>query len=86
MQETTFFSPSSDPRARSGSPTSGSSIRRVDRRFELTDSARLLVYLEVLNATNRSNGEEYAYSSDYARRGVITGLPALAVLGGRVEF
>jgi hypothetical protein len=59
---------------------------RVDRRFEFTDDARLIVYLELLNVTNRQNGEEYAYSVDYERRGIIAGLPVIAALGARMEF
>jgi hypothetical protein len=59
---------------------------RVDRSFRLGESARLLVYLEGLNVTNRANGEEYIYNVDYTRRGIVTGLPAIAVLGARVEL
>ena len=59
---------------------------RVDRSFLLGDTARLLVYLEGLNVTNHANGEEYVYSVDYTRRGTITGLPIVAVLGARVEL
>jgi hypothetical protein len=59
---------------------------RVDRTFSLGESARLLAYVELLNATNHSNGEEYAYSGDYARRGVITGLPLIGVVGTRLEL
>jgi TonB family protein len=59
---------------------------RVDRSFRLGESARLLVYLEGLNVTNRANGEEYVYDVDYTRRGIVTGLPVIAVLGARVEL
>ena len=59
---------------------------RVDRTFLLGDSARLLVYVEGLNVTNRANGEEYIYNANYSQRGTITGLPAIAVLGARVEL
>jgi hypothetical protein len=58
---------------------------RVDRSFRLGASARLLVYLEGLNVTDRANAEEYVYSADYARRGTISGLPIVAVVGARVE-
>jgi TonB family protein len=44
------------------------------------------VYLDVLNVTNRANPEEVVYSFDYADRQYLTGLPLLAVLGGRLEF
>jgi hypothetical protein len=59
---------------------------RVDRNFLLSDVSRLTVYLEVLNATNQSNGEEYFYNADYSQRRTITGIPIVGVLGIRVEI
>jgi hypothetical protein len=59
---------------------------RVDRRFALGDSARLSVYVEGLNVTDRTNGEEYVYSADYSRKATIGGLPIVAVLGARVDL
>jgi hypothetical protein len=59
---------------------------RIDRSFPIGDSGRLLVYLEGLNVTNRANGEEYVYSFDYSRRGTVTGLPIVGVLGARVDL
>jgi TonB family protein len=59
---------------------------RVDRSFSLGEDARLLVYVEGLNVTNRANGEEYIYNVDYSKRGTVTGLPAIAVVGVRVEL
>jgi hypothetical protein len=59
---------------------------RVDRSFPIGDSGRLLVYVEGLNVTNRSNGEEYVYNVDYTRRGTVTGLPFVAVVGARAEL
>ncbi|HEY0463796.1 MAG TPA: TonB-dependent receptor plug domain-containing protein [Polyangiaceae bacterium] len=59
---------------------------RVDRNFWLGRWGRLLAYVELLNLTNHENGEEYAYSSDYTQRGVITGLPFLGVAGVRLEL
>ncbi len=59
---------------------------RVDRSFTLSEATRLVVYLEALNVTNHSNGEEYSYSPDYTRRGVITGLPIVGVAGARLEL
>lgn len=59
---------------------------RLDRSFSLGTHARLLVYLEALNVTNHANGEEYVYSFDYSKRGLVTSLPALAVLGARLEL
>ena len=58
---------------------------RVDRRFPVGDRVRLTAYAEVLNATNHENAEEYAYSQNYARRELVTGLPIVAVLGARLE-
>jgi hypothetical protein len=59
---------------------------RVDRAFALGESAHLLVYIEGLNITNRSNAEEYVYSADFSRRATITGVPVVPVLGARVEL
>jgi hypothetical protein len=59
---------------------------RVDRSFLLGETARVLVYIEGLNVTNRANGEEYIYNVDYTRRGTITGVPAIAVIGARVDL
>jgi hypothetical protein len=59
---------------------------RVDRRFALTPSVSLSAYAELLNATNHGNGEEFAYSTNYQRRGLITGLPLLPVVGARIEL
>ena len=59
---------------------------RVDRSFLLGESARLLVYVEGLNVTNRTNGDEYIYNADYTRRGTIAGLPAIAVVGARIDL
>jgi hypothetical protein len=58
---------------------------RVDKSFLLGESTRLLVYVEGLNVTNRTNGEEYVYNVDYTRRGTIAGLPAIAVVGARID-
>jgi hypothetical protein len=58
---------------------------RVERAFVFA-RATLRLYLDVQNVTDRGNAEEIVYSSDYAKRGAITGLPTLAVLGLRVQF
>jgi hypothetical protein len=58
---------------------------RVQRNFPFGDGS-LGLYAEVLNVTDHRNAEEFAYSTDYKRRGLITGLPRVAVLGGRLEF
>jgi hypothetical protein len=59
---------------------------RVDRSFMFGEDTRLVIYIEALNVTNHSNGEEYSYSADYTRRGVITGLPIVGVVGARLEL
>ncbi|HEX9104635.1 MAG TPA: hypothetical protein VF997_20635, partial [Polyangia bacterium] len=48
--------------------------------------ATLRLYLDVQNVTYQRNAEELAYSADWSQRGAITGLPTLAVLGGKVQF
>jgi hypothetical protein len=47
------------------------------------DEQTLELALDVQNATNRSNAEEYVYSADFTRRDVIRGFPLLAMLGLR---
>lgn len=59
---------------------------RVDRAFELGRDVRALVFADLQNVTNRENAEEIAYSADFRRRGIITGLPFIAVVGGRLEL
>ncbi len=58
---------------------------RVNRRF---DVGRVAVdaYLEALNVTDHTNGEEYVYDVDYTQRGTVTGLPFVAVIGVRVDL
>ena len=46
----------------------------------------LEVSLDVLNATYHKNAEELVYSPDYGKRGILEGLPTLAILGARVEL
>lgn len=59
---------------------------RVDRTFPLGRDVRALVFADLQNVTNRQNAEELAYSADFRRRGIITGLPFIAVVGGRLEL
>ena len=42
--------------------------------------------LEVQNLTARENAEELAYSDDFSRRGLVTGLPTLVIVGARMAF
>jgi hypothetical protein len=59
---------------------------RADYAVPLGAGRRVLVYADVQNVTNHANAEELVYSSDFSRRGTIRGLPALAVVGGRLEL
>jgi len=59
---------------------------RVDRRFALGEKATLDVYLDLQNVTFHRNREEIVYSSDFTSRGYVTGLPALALAGARLEW
>ena len=58
----------------------------ADHAFRLGPSANLHVFLEILNVTNHRNAEELVYSSDYAQRGYLTGLPVFATVGARLEL
>jgi outer membrane receptor protein involved in Fe transport len=55
---------------------------RVAKRWNTT-AGELEAYLEVQNATNRHNPEEIVYSSTYAKKDYLTGLPILPILGAR---
>ena len=59
---------------------------RLDRTFALPRKLALTVQLEVQNVTNQKNAEEAVYRFDFTRRDYITGLPTLAVFGGRLAF
>ena len=54
---------------------------RASHRFLLGARRSLQVSLDLLNATDRANPEEYVYSSDWQRRGLLTGLPICPLLG-----
>jgi hypothetical protein len=58
---------------------------RIERSFQFA-RCLLRIYLDVQNATDRANAEEFVYSADYKTRGALTGLPTLGVLGARVLF
>jgi TonB family protein len=55
---------------------------RAAKRFKI-DQSELEVFLDVQNATNHSNPEEIVYNFNFTRKGYITGLPALPVVGAR---
>ena len=58
---------------------------RLSKRFALGKTS-LETYVDVQNATNRSNPEEIVYSLDYSQRRTITGLPILPVVGARFSW
>jgi outer membrane receptor protein involved in Fe transport len=65
------------------------SFYSLDLRAEQSFVYRRLkfnIFADVQNVTNRKNPEEIIYSPNFSQRGYITGLPALAVAGVRVEF
>jgi len=58
---------------------------RVDKTF-VFDLFKFSVYLEVINAYNASNVEQYLYDYRYVERRAVTLLPIIPVLGVRGEF
>lgn len=59
---------------------------RVDWTQPLGKGLRLVVFADVQNVTAHENAEEIVYSADFRERGIIRGLPTIAVVGGRLEF
>jgi hypothetical protein len=59
---------------------------RVERTFALGKDVRLLLFADIQNVTNRENAEEIVYSDSFRQRDTIKGLPALAVIGARLEL
>jgi len=43
-------------------------------------------YLDIENATNRSNPQEINYSYDYRQSATVTGLPIMPIFGVKAEF
>jgi TonB family protein len=65
------------------------SFMSLDARIERTltfQRYKVNLFLDVQNLTNRKNPEVVIYNYDYSTRKTISGLPILAVAGGRVEF
>ena len=58
---------------------------RLEKAFVL-GGGKLSAFLDVQNVTDRKNPEEFFYDPTYTRRGTITGLPTLAILGVRMEL
>jgi TonB family protein len=59
---------------------------RIERSFMLGEATKLLLFADVQNVTNRANAEEIVYSASFRERSTITGLPTIAVVGGRLEL
>ncbi len=58
---------------------------RVEKAFTLARN-KVSAFIDVQNVTNRRNPEELIYNYDFSDKGIIAGLPTLAVLGVRFEF
>lgn len=58
---------------------------RVAQRFHVRDYDGE-VYLDLQNVTNRKNAEEVVYSTDFATRSTIRGMPLLPILGARCSW
>ena len=58
---------------------------RVDKRW-IYDTWTLGAYIDVQNATNRSNAEGLDYNFDYSQVRTQQGLPILPILGVKAEF
>ena len=58
---------------------------RLGKRFEF-EGTTLELYLEVLNAWNQRNAEEFVYSSDYQQRATLRGFPVFPALGVQWDF
>ena len=59
---------------------------RVDKTWQITQTFKLGVHLDIQNAYFRANPEGRTYSYNYAQSSVMTGLPFLPVLGVRGEL
>lgn len=60
---------------------------RAEKSFALSESLRLVAYLEIINATAREGRDGIAYSFDYSQSDYVSAnLPLLPNLGVRGEF
>lgn len=59
---------------------------RGERRFGSPGKLAGALYVEVQNLTSRANAEEIIYSADFSQQSYLTGLPLLAIAGGRLEL
>jgi hypothetical protein len=58
---------------------------RVAKIFKIKDTS-LEVFVDVQNATNKTNAEELVYNADYSQQRTINGLPILPVVGARYSW
>jgi TonB family protein len=58
---------------------------RVERSW-IFRRTKLNVFCDVQNVTDRKNPEEIIYSTNFAKKGYISGFPTLAIVGARLEF
>lgn len=58
---------------------------RVDKKFTF-DTWSVTVYLEVINAYNAKNVEQYQYDYRYRKRQALTLLPIIPIIGVKGEF
>ncbi|MDB4944703.1 MAG: TonB family protein / TonB-dependent receptor [Labilithrix sp.] len=58
---------------------------RLAKRFSW-ERAKLELYVDVQNVTNRKNREDIVYNYNYTTRNYISGLPTLAVAGAKLEW
>jgi hypothetical protein len=61
-------------------------FEELDLRVDKSLGPHLRAYVEIDNATLHANKEEIVYSDDYTRKGYVTGLPAMGVVGARGEW
>ena len=66
-------------------PAFASADIRVAKRFSW-EKAKLELYVDVQNVTNRHNREDVVYNYDYSTRNYIDGLPTLAIAGAKLEW
>jgi hypothetical protein len=59
---------------------------RGQKSFALSEKSKLDLFVDVQNVAAHKNAEEIAYSQDFSKRGYITGLPTVAVVGARLEL
>jgi hypothetical protein len=59
---------------------------RVERAISLSERVRLVLSLDVLNATFHRDAEATVYAPDFASHAYLTGLPTVALAGAKVEL